>query len=111
MFQILEREIIQIIDLETLHTFDIEIIPTRGIETNQTIETLDIKIIKDHAIILTTYQNIRVKKIDYATIHRTEIQAITMDQGTTLNHHIGTTHVIKIHQKILGLVYYTSKTK
>ena len=73
--QFLEIEIIQITDLETLHTFDIKIIPTRATETNQTIKTLDIKIIKDHAIILTTYQNIRVNKIDYATIHRTEIQA------------------------------------
>ena len=100
--QILEIEIIQIIDLETFHAIDIEIIPTIGIETIQTIETLDIKII-DHAIILTTDQNINIIKIDHAIIHTTEVQAKTTDRGTTLNHHIGITHMIKIHNK-------TSKT-
>ena len=48
--QVLEIEIIQIIDPETLHTTDIEIVLTIGKETSQTIETLDIKKI-DHAII------------------------------------------------------------
>ena len=77
-----------------------EIIPTIGIETIQTIETLDIKII-DHAIILTTNPIIIIIKLDHAIIHRTEIQAITTDKETTLNHPIGITHVIKIHKKII----------
>ena len=33
-------------------------------------------------------------------IHRTEIQAITIDKKTTPNYHIGITRVIKIHLKI-----------
>ena len=103
-------EIIQTIDLATLHTFDIEIIPTIGIETIQTIEILDIKII-DHAIILTTDQNIIVIKIDHAKIHRTEVQAITIDKGITLNHYIGITHIIKIHHKIIGVVPLNIKDK
>ena len=97
-------------DQETLHTINIEFIPTIGIETIQTIETLDIKII-DPAIILTTDQNIKVIRIDHATIHRTEIQAITIDKRTTLNHHIGITHVIKIHNKIIGVVQINIKDK
>ena len=108
--QILEIEIIQTIDLETLHTLDIKIIPTIGIETIQTIEILDIKII-DHAIILRTDQKIIVITIDHATIHRKEIQAITKDKGTTLNQHIGITHVIKIHHKIIGVVHLNIKEK
>ena len=97
--QNLEMKIFQIIDLETLLTIDIKIIPTTGIETIQTIETLDIKLI-DHAIILTTGQNIKIIKINHAIIHRTEVQAITTDNETTLNHHIGITHIIKIHNKL-----------
>ena len=81
-----------------------------GIETIQTIETLDIKII-DHAIILTTDQNIIIIKIDHATIHRTEVQTLTTDKGTTLNHHEGITHVIKIHNKIIGVVHLNIKDK
>ena len=108
--QILGIEIIQTIDLETFRTIDIEIIPTIGLETIQTTKTLDIKII-DHAIILTTDQNIIVIKIDHATINRTEMQAITKDKGTTLNHHIGITHVIKIHHKIIGVVHLNIKDK
>ena len=108
--QILEIEIIQIIGLETLHTTDIEIIPTIGIETIQTIEILDIKTI-NHAIILTTDQNTRVIKIDHATIHRTEFEDITIDKGTTLNNHIGITHVIKIHNKTIGVVHLNIKDK
>ena len=96
--QNLEIEIIPIIDPETLHTIDIEIIPTIGIETLQTIETIDIKKI-DHAIILIIYQNIVILKIDHAIIHRKEVQAITTDKETTLNHHIGITHAIKIYNK------------
>ena len=61
-------------DQETLHTIVIGIIPTIGIEAIQTIEILDIEII-DHVIVLTD-QNIIVIKIDHATVHRTEIQAI-----------------------------------
>ena len=108
--QTLETEIIQIIDLETLHTIDLEITPTIGIETIQTIKTLDIKII-DHAIILTTDQNIMIIKKDHATIHRTEVQAVTTDKGTTLNPHIGITHVIIIHTKIIGVVHPNIKDK
>ena len=81
-----------------------------GIEFNQTIKILDIKII-DHAIILTTDQKIIVIKIDHATIHRTEIQSRTKDKGTNLNHHIRITHVIKIHHKIIGVVHLSIKDK
>ena len=105
--QILGIKNIQTIDLETVHTLDEEIIPTLGIETIQTIEILDIKII-DHAINLTTDQNKIIIKIDHATIHRTEIQAITIDKGNTLNH-IGITHVIKIHNKIIEVVHLNIK--
>ena len=77
-----------------------EIIRTIGIGTIQTIETLDIKLI-DHAIIQTTDQFIIIIKIDQAIIHRREAQAITTDKETTLNHHKGITHVIKIHNKKL----------
>ena len=108
--QILEIEIIQMIDLETLHTIDTEIIPTIGIETIQTNNTLDNKII-DQTIILTTDQNITIIKIDHATVHRTEVQAITIDKETTLNHHIGITHFIKIHKKIIGVVHLNIKEK
>ena len=93
--KILETEMFQIIDLETLHTIAIENIPTIGIETIQTIETLDIK----NAIILTTDQNTITIKIDHATIHRKEVQAITIDKGITLNHHIEITLVIKNSQQ------------
>ena len=113
--QILEIDFIQMIDLETLHTIEIEIIPTIGIETIQMIEIIDIKII-DHTIILTTdqtntAQNIIMIKIDNAIIHRTEIQVITIDKETTLNHHIGITHVIKIHSKIIEVVHLNIKGK
>ena len=84
---ILEIEIIQIIDLETLHTIDIEIIPTIGIETIQTIETpiQTIKII-EHAIILTTNQNITIIKIDHATIHRSSSYNIRQRNYSQLTH-------------------------
>ena len=59
---ILEIEIIQTINLETLHTIDIEIIPTIGIETIHIIETLDIKIF-NHASILTTDHNTTIIRI------------------------------------------------
>ena len=108
--QILEIEIIQIIDLETVLTIDIEIIPTIGIETIQIIETLDIKII-DHAFILTTDQNVTIIKIDHAISHKTEIQVITKGEETTLSHHIGITHVNKIHNKVLGVVHPNIKGK
>ena len=86
-----------------------------GIETIQIIEIIDIKII-DHTIILTTDQtikdqNIIIIKIDHATINRTEIQVITTDKETTLNHHIGITHVIKIHKKIIEVVHLNIKGK
>ena len=113
--QILEIEFIQIIDLETLHTIEIELIPTVGIETIQMIEILDIKII-DHVIILTTNQtitdqNISTIKIDHAIIHRTEIQVIAIDRETTLSDHIEITHVIKIHNKIIGEKHLNIKNK
>ena len=110
LIQILEIEIIQIIDLETLHTIDLEILRTNGIGTIQTIEFLVIKII-DHAIIQTTDQNIIIIKIDHAIIHRREAQAITTDKEATLNHHKGITHVIKIHNKIIGVTHLNIKDK
>ena len=106
----LEIEIIQIIDLETLHTIDIKVFPTIGIETIQTIETLDIKII-GLAIILTTDQNITIFKKDQATVHKLEVQAITTDKETILNHHIGITHVIKFQNKTIGVVHLNVKGK
>ena len=108
--QILQIEIVQFIDLETLHTTDIEIILRIGIEIIQTTETPDIKII-DRAIILTTDQNIKIIKKDHAITHRTEAQTMTTDKGTTLNHHIGITHVIKIHNKIIGVIHLNIKNK
>ena len=108
--QILEIEINQIIDLETLRTIDIENILTNGIEIIQTIETLDIKII-DHAIIQRSDQNIIIIKIDHALDHRTEAQAITTDKKTTFNRHIGITHVIKFHNKIIGVMHLNIKDK
>ena len=108
--QILETEIIQTIDLETLHTIVKEIIPRRGIETIQTIGNLDIEII-DHVIILTIDLTITIIKIDHATIHTIKIQVITTDKGATLNQHIGITHVIQIHNKIIGVVHLNIKGK
>ena len=81
-----------------------------GIEIIQTNETLDVKII-DHAIIQTTEQNIILNKIDHAKIHRTEAQAITTHKETTLNHHTGITHVIKIHNKIIAVIHLNIKDK
>ena len=70
----------------------------------------------DHSIILTTDQTIKDQniitiKIDPPTIHRTEIQVITTDKETTLNHQIGITHVIKIHNKIIEVVHLNIKGK
>ena len=109
LIQILGIDVIQMIDLETLHTIEIEIIPTIGLETTQMIEIIDIKKL-DHAIFLTadqtiTDQNITTIKIDHAIINRTEIQDITTDKETNVNHHIRITHVIKIHNKITGVVH------
>ena len=113
--QTLEKVIIQMIDLETMHIIETEIFPTIGIETSRMIEIINIKII-DHAIILTTDrtmkdQNIITIKTDHATIHRTEIQVITTDIETSLNHHIGRTHVIRIHNKIIDVVHQKFKSK
>ena len=63
LIQILDIEFIQLIDLETIHTIVIEIYLTIEIETIQTVETLDINFI-DHAIVQTTDQNIIIIKID-----------------------------------------------
>ena len=76
---------------------------------------IDIKII-DLGIILTTDrtitdQNITNIKIDYAIIHRTEIQVIATDNEITLSQHIGITHVIEIHKKNLEVVHLNIKDK
>ena len=114
-FQYLEIEINQIIDLKILLTIEIEVIPTIGIESIQMVETLDIKTI-DHAVILTTDQTITDQKIttikiDHAIIHRTEFQVVTIDKETTLSHHIGITHVIKVHNKTIGITHLNIKGK
>ena len=70
-------------------------------------ETLDIKII-DHAIIQTTDQSTIIIKTDHAIIHGTEAQAIRTDKETTLNHHKGV-NVIKIHNKIIGVIHLNIK--
>ena len=111
----LEIEIIQTIDLKTLRTIEIEINPTIGKENIQMIEILDIKLI-DHVIILTTYQiithqNITTIKTDHAIIHRTENQVKPIDRETTFSHRIGITHVIRIHNKIIGVVHLNIKGK
>ena len=64
------------------------------------IEIINIKII-DQAIILATDQTIKDQngktiKIDHATIHRREIQVITTDKETILNHHIGSNFTAKL---------------
>ena len=87
------------IDQETLHILEIEINPTIGMETIQMIEIKNIKTI-DHVIVLTTDQIIKnqVKatiKTNNATIHKKEIQTITIDKENTLNHHIGITKILK----------------
>ena len=110
--QILEIEIIQIINLETLPIIETEISPTIGIEH---IHMIDIKT-TDHAIILTTDQtiidqNITTIKIDQAIIHEIEIQVITKDKETTLRLHIGITHLIRIHNKVTGVVHLNIKGK
>ena len=79
------------------------------------IDIINIKII-DQVIILTTNQTIKDQniitiKIDHATIHRTGIEVITTDKETTLNHHIGIKHVIKIHNKIIEVVHLNIKGK
>ena len=77
------------------------------------IEILDIKMI-DHVTILLTDQTITdqsettIKK-DHAIIHKIEIQVITLDKEGTLSHHIGVTHVIKINNKIIGVVHLNIK--
>ena len=83
------------IDLETLHIIEIEIIPMIGKETFQ--------MLKD--------QNIITIKIDHATIHRIEIQVLTTDKETTLNHHRVITHVIKIHNTFIEVVHPNLKDK
>ena len=112
--QIQETEVIQMIDLETLHIIEIEFLSTIRIETFQMIEIINIVI--DHANLLTTDrtikdQNITNIKIDHAKIHKTEIQDITTDEQTTLNHHIGKIHVIKIPKKIKKVVHLNIKCK
>ena len=110
-----KKDFIQMTDLETLHIKEIEIIPTIRMETNQLIEIMDIKKI-DHAIILTTDQTIKDQNIitiktDHWIVHRPEIEVITTDKETTLNHHKGIRHVIKFHNKIIEVVNLNIKGK
>ena len=70
----------------------------------------------DHVIILetdqtVTDQNIATIKIDHAIIHEIEIQVITIDKKTTLSRHIGIIHVIKVHDKFIGVVHLNIKGK
>ena len=79
------------------------------------IEIKDIKTI-DHVIILTTDQTtkdhvITTIKIDHAIIHTIEIQIISIDKKTTLNHHIGTTHVIQTLNKNIEVLHQNIKDK
>ena len=79
------------------------------------LEILDTKII-DHAIIQTTDQTVvdqnkTIIKKDHAFFHRIEIQVITIDKEFILSHHIGLTHDIKIHNKIIGVVHLNIKGK
>ena len=104
--QILEIEIIQIIDLETPHTIGVEIILTIEKEAIQTIENLDINII-DQALFKQQIKILQLSK----QIHGTKAQAITTDKETTLNHHIGITHLIKIHNKNIGVIHSNIKDK
>ena len=109
---ILGLDIFQIIDLETLCVIETAIIPTIGMETIQMIE-IDIKIFI-HVIILTTDQTIKDQitiKRDHAIVHRIEAQVITTDKETTPNHHIGITHIIRIHNKIIEVVHLNIKDK
>ena len=105
--QILEIEPYEKISLEILHITETAINP---------IELLDIKTI-DHMIFLRTDQtitdqNLTTIKIDHALIHEIEFQVITIDKETTLNHHIGITHVIRIHNNIfIGVVHLKIKGK
>ena len=103
------------IDQETLHIIEIEIVPTIGIETIHLIEDINVARI-DHAIFPIKDQTIEDQdiitiKIDHTTVHRTEVQVITTDKETNLNHHIGTTHVIQINNKIIKVVYINIKDK
>ena len=93
----------------------IEIIPTIGTETIQMIEIKNIKTI-DHVIILTTDHTIKdhvitTIKMNHAIIHTIEIQIITIDKETTLNHHIGTTHVIQTLNKNIEVLHQNIKNK
>ena len=49
--------------------------------------------------------------MDHAIVHRIEIQVLTIDKETTLSHHIGITHVIKIHNRFIGVVHLNIKDK
>ena len=100
------------IDQELHQTIDIEIIPTIETEAFRRIEINDIII--DHVIIQTTDQTITdqiitTTKINHAIIHRIDIQVITIEKEPTLSHHIVITHVIKIHNKIVGVVHLNKK--
>ena len=67
-------------------------------------------------IILTTDQTIKDQvittiKIDQAIIHKKEIQIITIDRATSLNHHIELTHVIQILNKNIEVIHQNTKDK
>ena len=73
------------------------------------IEIKEIKII-NQAISLTidqiiSDQNVTTIKTHHAITHRTEFPFITTYKETTFNHHIGIAHVIRIHNKIKGVVH------
>ena len=102
------------IDLETLHITEIEISLTLETETIQMIGIRNTKII-DHVIILTDQtikdQAITTIKTNHAIIQKTEIQIITIDKETTLNHHIEITHVIQILSKNIEVIHQNIKDK
>ena len=107
--QILERDIIQIIDLETSHIIEIEIIPTIGTETIQMMEIIKINI-TDHERTRITDQTIKDQILimitkDHAIFHKTEIQIIKTDRGIISNHHRGIIPVTKIHKKTIQVVH------
>ena len=70
---------------------------------------INLNFLNFHVFCLTEIE--RTIKIDHAMIHRTEIQVITTDKETTLNHHIGITHVFKVHTKIIEVIHLNIKGK
>ena len=111
---ILGIDTFEMLDQETHHTIDKEIIPTIETEAIQIIETKDIII--DHEIVQTTYQInkdliITIITIDHKKIHKIEIQTITIDNETTLNHLIEITHVIQILKTNIEAIHQNIRDK